>query len=280
MPIGFQKGLTGALFSEFAFTLAGAVTVSAIIALTLSPMMCSRFLNSEQNDNRFLQIIDHQFERLRSGYQQLLQKVLETWIVVVVMGGLLFAATILLAITAQSELAPEEDQGLVFYQLQGPPTATSQQMLGYSQQMFEIGKTMPEYSQMFQIITPNSGFGGMLFTPWEQRQKNAHQLGQELQQKWNAIAGSKIFVFALPSLPGAQGAPIQAVINTTESFENLNDVVQAVLKKAQDSGKFWFVDADLKIDKPSMTVVIDRDQVASLGLTNQDVGGRSGRWLC
>jgi multidrug efflux pump len=123
-------------------------------------------------------------------------------------------------------------------------------MVGYSQQMFEIGKTLPEHQMMFQIITPGRGSAAWRSQPWSERSKDAHVLQQELQEKWSAIAGGQIFVFPLPPLPGAQGAPVQVVINTTEPFQNLNEVVQAVLKKAQDSGKFWFVDADLKIDKP------------------------------
>jgi len=279
VPIGFQKGLTGALFSEFAFTLAGAVTVSAVVALTLSPMMCSRFFKAEQENNRFVQAIDRVFERVRHGYERVLHGAMSAWSVVVVMGALLFGATMLLGMTSQAELAPEEDQGFLFYSLNGPPNSTAQQMLGYTHQMFEIGKKLPEYEMLFQITTPSQGFGGMLFTPWDERAKNAHVLQQELQGMWGKIAGGNIFVFSLPALPGAQGAPIQVVINTTEPFQNLNGVVQSVLKKAQDSGKFWFIDADLKIDKPQSTVTVDRDMISTLGLTQQDVGGALGAAL-
>jgi len=279
VPIGFQKGLTGALFTEFAFTLAGAVTVSAIVALTLSPMMCARFFKADQESGRFVQAIDRVFERVRQGYERVLRASLSTWSVIVVMGAMLFGATVLLGMTAQSELAPEEDQGFLFYQLKSAPNSTAQQMVGYSQQMFELGKKLPEYEMLFQITTPGTGFGGMLFKPWEVRAKTAKVLQQELQGMWSAIAGGQIFVFALPALPGAQGAPIQVVINTTEPFQNLNEVVQSVLKKAQDSGKFWFIDADLKIDKPQSTVVMDRDLISTLGLTQQDVGSALGAAL-
>jgi multidrug efflux pump len=272
VPIGFQKGLTGALFTEFAFTLAGAVTVSAVIALTLSPMMCSRFFSSEQESGRFVQFIDRQFTAVRNAYQRLLRATLSTWSVMVVMGLMLFGATILLGMTSQSELTPEEDQGFLFYQLKASPDATSQQMLGYAQQMFALGRTLPEYEMMFQITTPGQGLGGMVFKPWDERKRSAHELQQVLQQMWGKVAGGQIFVFALPSLPGAQGAPIQVVINTTEPFQNLNEVAQAVLRKARDSGRFYFVDTDLKIDKPQSTVVVDRDLVSTLGLTQQDVG--------
>jgi len=279
VPIGFQKGLTGALFTEFAFTLAGAVTVSAIVALTLSPMMCARFFKADQESGRFVQAIDRVFERVRHGYERVLRGALSTWSVIVVMGAMLFGATVLLGMTAQSELAPEEDQGFLFYQLKAAPNSTAQQMVGYSQQMFELGKKLPEYEMLFQITTPGTGFGGMLFKPWEVRAKTAKVLQQELQAMWSAIAGGQIFVFALPALPGAQGAPIQVVVSTTEPFQNLNEVVQSVLKKAQDSGKFWFIDADLKIDKPQSTVVMDRDLISTLGLTQQDVGSALGAAL-
>ncbi|HJU08708.1 MAG TPA: efflux RND transporter permease subunit [Rhodanobacteraceae bacterium] len=279
VPIGFQKGLTGALFTEFAFTLAGAVTVSAIIALTLSPMMCSRFFKSEQEGGRFVQFIDRQFERVHNAYQRRLRGGLMTWKVIVVMGILLAGATFLLGMTSQSELAPEEDQGFVFYQLNGPPNATAAQMLGYSKQMFALGSKLPEYEQMFQIVQPGQGFGGMLFKPWSERSKSAHELSQELQGIWNNIAGGQVFVFALPALPGAQGAPVQFVINTTEPFQNLNEVAQAVLQKAKDSGKFYFVDSDLKIDRPQSTLEVNRDMVSSLGLTQQDIGSSLGAAL-
>jgi multidrug efflux pump len=273
VPIGFQKGLTGALFTEFAFTLAGAVTVSAVIALTLSPMMCSRFFSSEQESGRFVQLIDRVFNRVRAGYERLLASALSTWSVVVVMGLLLFAATVLLGMTSKAELTPEEDQGFLFYQLKASPNATAQQMLGYTHQMFDIGTKLPEYAMLFQITTPGEGFGGMLFKPWDERKRDANELQQVLQSEWSTIAGGQIFVFSLPPLPGAEGAPVQVVINTTEPFQNLNEVAQAVLNKARDSGKFYFIDTDLKIDKPQSIVVVDRDLVSMLGLTQQDVGG-------
>jgi multidrug efflux pump len=279
VPIGFQKGLTGALFTEFAFTLAGAVTVSAVIALTLSPMMCSRFFSSEQESGRFVQLIDRVFERVRSGYERLLGSALSTWSVVVVMGLLLFGATVLLGMTSKAELTPEEDQGFLFYQLKASPDATAQQMLGYSEQMFALASKLPEYQMMFQITTPGQGLGGIVFRPWDERSRSTHELQQVLQAMWNGIAGGQIFVFALPPLPGAQGAPVQVVINTTEPFENLNEVAQAVLNKARESGNFYFIDTDLKIDKPQSTLIVDRDLVSTLGLTQQDVGSALGAAL-
>lgn len=282
VPIGFQKGLTGALFSEFAFTLAGAVTVSAIVALTLSPMMTSKFFKSEQESGRFVQFIDRQFDRVHHGYQRVLHNTLSTSSVVIVMAVLLLLATVALGITAQSELAPEEDQGVVVGQIVGAPNATAQQMNVYAEQMFKLASELPEYDQMFQMTgvpTVNQGIGGVVFKPWDQRSRSAHELQQELQQKWNGIAGAKVAAFQFPPLPGAQGLPIQVVITTTEPFENLNDVASQVLAKAQASGKFYFVDSDLKVDKPQATVSLDRDMITSLGLTQQDVGAALGSAL-
>jgi multidrug efflux pump len=282
VPIGFQKGLTGALFSEFAFTLAGAVTVSAVIALTLSPMMASKFFRNEQESGRFVQFIDRQFDRVHHGYQRVLHNTLSTKSVVIVMSALLLLATIALGITAQSELAPEEDQGIVVGQIVGAPNTTAQQMNVYATQMFELSRELPEYEQMFQLTgvpTINQGIGGVLFKPWDQRHRSAHELQQVLQEKWNGIAGGRVAAFQFPPLPGASGLPIQVVITTTEPFENLNEVASQVLQKAQASGKFYFVDSDLKVDKPQGTVSLDRDMITTLGLTQQDVGAALGSAL-
>ena len=282
VPIGFQKGLTGALFTEFAFTLAGAVAVSSIVALTLSPMLTARFFKAEQEGGRFVQFIDRQFDRVHHGYQRLLHNVLSTWPVVIVMAGLLLLATIALGVTAQSELAPEEDQGVVVGQIVGAPNATAQQMNVYSAQMFDLARELPEYEQMFQITgvpTVNQGIGGVVFKPWDQRDRSAHALQLELQQKWNGIAGARVAAFQFPPLPGAQGLPIQAVITTTEPFANLNEVATQVLDKAQASGKFYFIDSDLKVDKPQATVSLNHDLIASLGMTQADVGASLGAAL-
>jgi multidrug efflux pump len=282
VPIGFQGGLTGALFTEFAFTLAGAVTVSGIVALTLSPMMTSRFFRAEQDTGRFVRFIDRQFDRLHRSYERRLHGTLDTWAVPVVMGVILLGGVVYLFMTSKSELAPQEDQGVVLTQVVGPPNATSQQMNVYSQQVFEIAKQTPEYDQMFQITgvpTTNQGFGGVLFKPWNERTKSAGQLQQELQQKWNSIAGARVAAFQFPSLPGSQGLPLQFVIKTTEPYQKLNEVAQAVLAKAQASGMFFYVDTDLKVDKPQTTVEVNRDLVATLGMTQQDFGAALGAAL-
>jgi multidrug efflux pump len=282
LPIGFQGGLTGALFTQFAFTLAGAVTVSAIIALTLSPMMCATVFRAEQEEGRFVHLIDKVFGNVRAFYQRVLSSWLETWQVLVVLGLLLLAGVVYLFMTSDSELAPQEDQGIVLSQVIGPPNATYAQMQGYTDLIFNAAKELPEFSSSFQITgTPavNQGFGGYLMVPWDKRTRSADQLQQVLQEKWNHIAGVRVAAFQFPSLPGAQGLPLQFVITTTEPVQQLNEVANKVLEKAKASGMFWFIDSDLKLDKPQATLKIDRDLVADLGLTQQDVGNSLGAAL-
>jgi len=201
--------------------------------------------------------------------------VLDTWIVIVVMGALLLGGAVYLFMTSKAELAPQEDQGLVVGNMIGAPNATPQQMDMYAKQMFDIAKSEPEYDQMFQITgtpTTNQGIGGVLLKPWDQRKRGAAELQKDLQQKWNGIAGATVAAFQFPPLPGSRGLPMQVVIKTTEPFERLNDVTQAVLAKARASGLFFYVDTDLKLDKPQTTIEVDRDMISTLGMSQQDVG--------
>ena len=282
LPIGFQGGLTGALFTQFAFTLAGAVVVSAIIALTLSPMMTSRVFTAEMEEGRFTHLIDRTFNRVRDGYRRLLASWLATWGVIVLFGVLLLPGLALLFMTAKSELAPAEDQGIVLEQTIGPANATLQQMQAYSDMQYEIARKLPEYQAMFQLTgapSVNQGFGGVLFVPWAERHRGANELQQFLQNEWNKVPGARVAAFQFPALPGSQGFPIQFVITTTEPIQNLNDVATQVLDKARASGMFYFIDSDLKLDKPQETVYVDRDMVSDLGLTNESVGGALGAAL-
>ena len=275
VPIGFQGGLTGALFTEFAFSLAGAVAVSGVIALTLSPMMCAVFFRANREPGRFAKAIDRSFERFRGRYHRTLHALLDTWPVMIVMAVLLLLVLVACFKFTRSELAPEEDQGVVLAKINGPPNATAQQMQTYAHQVFQIVSQEPEYQQMFQITgvpTVNQGIGGAIFKPWDQRTRSAHQLQLDLQQKWAQIAGAQVFAFQFPPLPGSQGFPVQFVITTTEPFQNLNDVAQAVIAKAMSAHAFYFADVDLKLDKPQATIEVDRDKVAALGLSESDVG--------
>jgi multidrug efflux pump len=282
VPIGFQGGLTGALFTEFAFTLAGAVAVSGVVALTLSPMMCSLIFTPEQDNGKFVQKIDHVFEKVRSTYSRWLRNLLGTYPVLIVMGFILLLLLGVMFMMSQQELAPEEDQGVVLSQVVGSPTATSDQMQTYAQQVFGVAHQTPEYKQMFQITgvpTVNAGIGGVLLKDWDDRTRGAHEIQMDLQARWNRIAGARVAAFQFPPLPGSSGLPVQFVITTTEPFENLNAVATQVMAKAQASGKFYFIDQDLKLDAPQAKVEVDRDKIAALGMSQQDVGQALGSAL-
>ncbi|MBW8067510.1 MAG: MMPL family transporter, partial [Ferrovum sp.] len=275
VPIGFQGGLTGALFTEFAFTLAGAVTVSGVVALTLSPVMCAYFLKQNSSSTGFMARLEQGMERLHEGYRRVLSSVLETHGVMIVMGFLFLGVTVFLFMTSARELAPQEDQGIVLYSMIGPANVTADEMQRNAQAIQKIAKAEPEYAQMFQITGApvlNQGLGGVVFKPWDERKRSAEVLQKELQMRWGQVPGVRVAAFQFPPLPGTQGLPVQFVITTTESFGRLDEVAQKVVDRARQSGMFFFVDADLKLDKPQSRFVVDRDLTATLGLTQQQVG--------
>ena len=286
VPIGFQGGLTGSLFSEFAFTLAGAVAVSALIALTLSPMMCARFFKMEhEGSNRLVLMIDHNFERFTRLYHRVLRAMLDSWRVVVAFGAVvivliaLMMALPLMGVMAKSELAPAEDQGAMFYIGTGAPNASIEQMAGYQRQAFQALSSIPEYENSFQFAgsgtgASNSAFGGIILKDYSKRSRNATAIRMDLQQRVNQIAGANMFWINPPSLPGSSGGyPVQFIIQTAAPFTELYEVSQAVLAQAQATGKFYVLDNSLRIDKPQATMVVDRDKVALLGITMKDLGG-------
>ena len=276
IPIGFQGGLTGALFTEFVFTLAGAVTVSAVIALTLSPMMCSKLLKPHRPGDsgwvtRVVEFIDTRFERLRGWYQRKLERSLQYTPVTAVLVVLVLVSIALLYRSAKSELAPQEDQGFVGAQPTSAPNATLQRKLQYAHQAYEIFKNQQGVDTVFQIEAPGQSFDGLILGPLAKR-KSATEIQNTLQQKLGAIAGQKIVMFQFPSLPGSQGLPVQFVLKTTEPALRLNEVSSDFLAQAQKSGMFIFIDTDLKYDLPQSVIEIDRDKAAQLGLNMNQVG--------
>lgn len=278
IPIGFMGGLTGALFTEFAFTLVGAVTVSAIVALTLSPMMCARFLKPHNDpdtsrwEKRTVEFIDDRFERLRMSYVRMLHSSLNEIPVVAVFACIVIVSIYFFYSFSKTELAPEEDQGIVIGFITSAPNATMQQKQITSAKVFNTYATHPEMDHVFQAVTPSQSIAGLVMTPWDERSVSSTQLQRALQQELNKIPEARIAMFQPPALPGARGLPISLVIQTTEPFEQLYEVSQAVLAEAQKSGNFVFIDTDLKFDKPQTELVIDRDKVAQMGLTMNDVG--------
>ncbi|MBS0220151.1 MAG: efflux RND transporter permease subunit [Proteobacteria bacterium] len=278
VPIGFQKGLTGALFTEFAFTLVGAVTVSAIVALTLSPMMCSRLLKPHGEGTArweawFIAFIDRNFTRLHDGYKRGLDGSLNYLPVTAVFAAIVLGSIYFLYSSTKSELAPSEDQGILLALSTNSPTATIDQRLMYARQVYDVFMSHPETQQVFQIDVPGQVIAGMALKPWDQRSKTSNQLQPIVQQQLAGIAGAQVVVFPLPPLPGAFGLPVQFVITTTSDFGRLNEVAQNFLKEAMGSGRFLFLNTDLRVDQPQFVAQIDRNKAAQLGLKMSDVGG-------
>jgi multidrug efflux pump len=277
-PIGFVSGLTGALFREFAFTLAGAVVVSGVIALTLSPMMASKLLRSEQSGGRFARFLDRAFEGLRHRYARRLNRTLNYRPITLTILASVLVATGIMYTTSQKELAPEEDQGILFNLIKSPQAANLDYLEQSTRQLNQVFETVPEKEHVFIIngFTNNvhQAIGGILFKPWEERKRSQKQILQSLQPKVAGIAGAQVVSFALPSLPGSTGGPpVQFVITTSADYVQLSNVLAAMQAEAAKSGLFIFTDADLKFETPQVEFKIDHDKANRLGITMQDIGG-------
>jgi multidrug efflux pump len=277
IPIGFQGGLTGALFTEFAFTLVGTVTVSAIIALTLSPMMCSRFLPPHTSDRsgweaRLVDFVDRRFGSIHRFYARLLHSSLNYRPVTYVFAAIILGSIFFLYTSATSELAPQEDQGVIIASSTAAPNATLQQRLMYDTQINQAFRKFPETDHVFQLDVPGQNIAGMVTLPWDERTRTTNQLQPLVQQALSHVAGLRTVAFQPPPLPGSNGLPVQFVIGTTQPFGPLNTVAQQFLQSAVQSGLFIFLYSDLRIDQPQSTVVIDRQKAALLGLSMSDIG--------
>jgi multidrug efflux pump len=284
VPIGFQSGLTGALFTEFAFTLVGAVTISAIVALTLSPMMCSRLLKPHAEGDRgwearLIRGIDRVFDRVRRGYSRRLKGSLDYLPVTATFAVLVLGSIYFLYGATKSELAPQEDQGVIITFATSAPNSTIDQRQIYAREVYRIGAGHKETDHVFQLDVPGQSIAGFVLKPWDQRALTTNQLQPIVQGELGGIAGAQIVAFQPPPLPGSNGLPIQFVISTTGPFEPLNDVAQKFLQEALATGRFIFLNTDLKIDSPQATVVIDRDKASHLGLKMSDIGGAMGSML-
>jgi len=276
-PIGFLEGLTGALFKEFALTLAGAVVISGIVALTLSPMMCAMLLRHDENPSGLAHRLDKIFDGLKTRYQRLLHGTLNTRPVVIVFAVLVLCLIPVFLKFSQSQLAPDEDQGIIFMMATSPQPTNLDYMNKYTDQFISIFKAFPEYYSSFQINGFNgvqTGVGGFLLKPWDERSRTQMELLPQVQAKLEGITGLQIFGFNLPSLPGTgEGLPFQFVINTPNDYTALLEVVDRIKKRATESGKFAFLDVDLAFDKPEVVVDIDRAKAAQMGVSMQDLGG-------
>ncbi|MHB1664816.1 MAG: efflux RND transporter permease subunit [bacterium] len=275
LPIGFMSGLTGALFTEFAFTLAGTVIISGIIALTLSPMMSSKFLKSDMGKKGFTHFLDVTFDKIKLFYSKILHSVLDYKPVVAFVIIVVLVSAYFLFITTKTELAPTEDQGVIFVQGTAAPTSTFQNLNLYAKQIGGIYRTFPELSHYFMALGASSNdslMSGFLLKPWSQRKKTQMQLTPELQGKLDTVTGLKLVAFPLPSLPGSQGLPVEFIITSTANYSELRSVSDSLEERAMKSGLFLYMDSDLKYDEPLLNVSIDRSKAQSMGVNMQEIG--------
>ena len=271
-PVGIQGGLTGALFREFAFTLAGAVIVSGIVALTLSPMMSARLLRSGQSERGFAGWINGRFESLRNAYTRTLTGTLRYRPVVLVLWAIVALLTVPFYMFSQRELAPNEDQGVVFSILQTSANSTLDQTKMFAEQVAEAYRAFPEAGGIFQLTFPTGGFGGFVTKPWSERTKTTEQLMMEVAGPLSKIPGIRAIPLIPPPLPGGGDFPVDLVIASAAEPEQLRDIANQLVAKAFASGLFIFADADMKFDQPQTEVVFDRDKLRSQGVDLSQAG--------
>jgi len=271
-PIGIQGGLTGALFREFAFTLAGAVIVSGIVALTLSPMMGSRLLRAGATEHGFAGMINRHFERVREWYTQSLAGTLRYRPVILTLWAIVALLVIPFYMFSQRELAPAEDQGVVFGVIQASPNSTIDQTNLYTNQVYDVYHAFPESESIFQITSPTGGFGGMVTKPWSERKKTAQQLLLESTGPLSKIAGIRVIPLTPPALPGGGNFPVDFVIASPAEPQQLVEFAKQLVGKAFASGLFIYADSDLKFDQPQAEVVFDRDKLRSQGVDLSQAG--------
>lgn len=282
-PIGFMGGLVGTLFTEFAFSLAGAVIISGIVALTLSPMLASKVLKTQGKPGRFERGVEHFFSGIARGYHSMLHRSLDTLAVTVIFGLVVLVSIYFMFTSSQNELAPTEDQGILFFQATGPRTATLDYLEAFSHQIQQIFETIPEYQESFYILggtDSDTTFGGFKMPPQSQRTRTQMEIQPELQSKLQVVSGFQTAAFSRPSLPGAGGGlPIEFVITTDGDYQELDAVAEQLIAKAMQSGKFTFLRKTISYDQPMITLVVNRDRAGDLGITMNDIGTNLARML-
>ncbi len=266
-PVAIQGGLTGSLFREFAFTLAGAVIVSGVVALTLSPMMGSKMLRAGDMERGFAGWINRRFDALRNRYTNVVSGTLNYRPVVITLWAIVVVLIVPFYMFSQKELAPMEDQGFIFGIIQGAANSTIDQTKLFADQVDDAYRSIPEASSTFQVIFPNFGFSGMITKAWDDRSRSIQEIQMDVSGKTAAIPGIRSIQMIPPALPsGGEGFPVEFVLLSTEEPTRLAEVANQLVGKAFSSGKFMFADTDLKFDQPQAKVVFNRDKLRSQGV--------------
>jgi len=271
-PVAIQGGLTGALFREFALTLAGAVIVSGFVALTLSPMMGSKLLRQGDTERGFAGMINRHFERVRGLYTRTLSSTLRYRPVVLTLWVIVALLMIPFYMFSQKELAPAEDQGVVFSVIQASADSTIDQTNLFTKQVYNVFHSIPESESIFQITQPNGGFAGMVTKPWSERKKTAQQLLVEVAKPLSRIPGIRVIPLTPPALPGGGNFPVDFVIESSAEPQQIAALAEQIVQKAMKSGMFIYADTDVKFDQPQTEVVFDRDKLRSQGVDLSQVG--------
>ena len=271
-PIGFQGGLTGVLFREFAFTLAAAVVVSGVVAITLSPVMSMRLVPAHGQEGWFTRLGNRAFERVRRAYARTLDLTLDLRASLAGTALLIALAAVPLYQGAAHELAPTEDEGGLFFVLNAAPDGTLDANRRATQEVTAALMSLEETDFVWRVIMPGNGFGGVQTKPWGERQRTTHEILPQAYGLVSQVAGVQAFPVLPPPLPGAGQFDVELILTSNDPPERMAEVAGALVGEAFGSGKFLFADTDLKLDLPQARIVIDRERVADLGLDMAAVG--------
>ena len=278
-PIGFQGGLTGSLFLEFAITLAAAVVLSGIVAVTLSPVMSSRFVHEHGHEGRLTRLVNRGFDAVRVWYAKVLDGALQMrWAIVAASVLVMFAAWPLYTFS-KKELAPVEDQSHISMFMQASPDASLAASNRASLEVVKAITAFPETRFMWSLTAPWGAFGGMVAKDWKEREQSTQELYGQVYGAVSQIPGLRVFPRLDPPLPTPGQYDVELVLQSDASPEQMLEAVNQVVGAGWHSGKFLYVDTDLKIDLPEARVVIDRERVADLGLDLASVGQELGTLL-
>jgi multidrug efflux pump len=274
-PIGFLSGLTGVLFKEFAFTLAIAVIVSGIVAVTLSPIMSARLTPEGGRESAFTRFVARVFDALSNKYGRSLDRLLRYRSQVLVFGAFICLLAAPLYMFSGRELAPVEDEGFVLLLVNSAPDASLAYTAGHMDKVYQTGVALPEYQAMFEIVFPSTGFGGYLLKDWHERKRTAFEIQPQLFKALSQIRELQIYPVLPPALPGAGNYDVELVIKGPGTPEQMADYAGQLVGAAFRSGQFMFADTDLKIDLPQVRIKVDRSASPTSVLTSPKSDGSS-----